>query len=250
MLRSIDEITGYTLHATDGDIGRCHDFLFDDQRWVIRYMVAKTAMWLPGRKVLVSPVFLQQPDWASMLFPVRLTREEIEKCPALEEHAPVSRQYEIDYHQHFAVPFYWIGQDLWGAYPDAAGVVHPVTTPQSSEVEEDPVTENHLRSTNEVNGYHIDAIDGAIGHIDDFLVDDRNWALRYLVVDTRNWLPGRKVLISPQWIESIHWDSEEVSVELSTDAIKSSPEFDPSRPIDRLYETELHAYYDRPHYWE
>jgi len=250
MLRSVDEITGYTLHATDGDIGRCHDFLFDDRHWVIRYMVAKTAMWLPGRKVLVSPVFLQQPDWASMQLPVRLTREAIEKSPALEEHAPVSRQYEIDYHQHFALPFYWIGQDLWGAYPDAAGVVHPVTTPQPAAVEEAPETENHLRSTNEVNGYHIDAVDGAIGHIDDFLVDDRTWALRYLVIDTRNWLPGRKVLVSPQWIESIHWETEKVSVELSTDAIKNSPEFDPSRPIDRRYEAELHAYYDRPHYWE
>lgn len=168
---------------------------------------------------------------------------------------PVSRQYEIDYHQYYAMPFYWVGQELWGAYPDPTGVVHPVPSQPVPEVEEIEVEEGHLRSVNEVADYHIaavdgDAVDGDVGHVEDFLVDDITWALRYLVVDTRNWLPDRKVLVSPQWLESVSWVDEKVYVDLETDAIKNSPEFDPSQPVNRQYEIELYDYYSRPHYWK
>ena len=250
MLRVINEIIGYTLLAEDGEIGRCHDFLFDDRSWVVRYMVAKTSKWLPGRKVIISPVFLQQPDWAGGLLPLRLTREQIEQSPSLDEHAPVSRQYEINYHQYYALPFYWVGQELWGAYPDPAGVVHPVSTQPVPELDDIEAEEGHLRSVKEVGGYHIAASDGDVGHVEDFLIDDQTWILRYLVMDTRNWLPGRKVLVSPQWLESIHWVNEKVYIDLSTDAIRNSPEFDPSQPVNRQYETELYDYYGRPRYWK
>ncbi len=248
MLRSINAITTYTIHATDGDIGRCHDFLFDDDSWVVRYLVAKTAKWLPGRNVIVSPVFLEEPDWAGRRVLVRLTRQQIEESPPLEEHAPVSMQYEISYHQYYALPFYWIGQDLWGAYPDPSGVIYPVSDQPAAE--EIVAGEGHLRSTNEVSGYHVSATDGAVGHIDDFLVDDNSWALRYIVVDTRDWLPGRKVLVSPQWLEAVHWIDERVHVDLTGEAIRNSPEFDPAEPVDRRYETALYDYYGRPYYWE
>jgi hypothetical protein len=157
-------------------------------------------------------------------------------------------QYEISYHQYYALPFYWIGQDLWGAYPDPSGVIHPVSDQPAAE--EIVVGEGHLRSTNEVSGYHIAATDGGVGHVQDFLVDDKSWALRYIVVDTRDWLPGRKVLVSPQWLESIHWVDEKVQVELDSEAIRNSPEFDPSVPVDRRYEIALYNYYDRPYYWD
>ena len=250
MLRIINEIVGYTLLAQDGEIGRCHDFLFDDRSWVVRYMVAKTAKWLPGRKVVISPVFLEQPDWVARQFPLRLTREQIEQSPPLDEHAPVSHQYEINYHQYYALPYYWAGQQLWGAYPDPAGVVHPIPTHSTPEVKEVEAKEGHLRSINEVTGYRIAAVDGDIGHVEDFLIDDETWALRYLVVDTRNWLPGRKVLVSPLWLESIRWADKKVYVDLDTESIKNSPEFDPTRPVNRTYETMLYDYYGRPNYWK
>jgi hypothetical protein len=250
MLRSVNEIADYTIHASDGDIGHCEDFLFDDRTWVIRYIAAKTAKWLPGRKVIISPVFLDEPDWINGKFMVRLTREQIEQSPTLEEHAPVSRQYEINYYQYYSLPFYWIGQELWGAYPDPAGVLHPVPDEPVQEVEEIEAEEDHLRSTEEVTGYQLAAVDGEIGHVEDFLVDDITWALRYLIVDTGHWLPGRKVLVSPQWLESIHWVDEKVHVKLDTDAIRNSPEFDQSQPVDRQYEIELHDYYGRPYYWQ
>jgi hypothetical protein len=252
MLRSVKEIDDYTLLATDGEIGRCQDFLFDDRSWVVRYMVAKTAKWLPGRKVIVSPVFLDQPDWDERRFPVRLTKQQIEEGPSLDEHAPVSRQYEISYHEYYAMPFYWVGNDLWGAYPDPSGVVHPVAgeAEPAGAPEQPPPEEDYLRSTDEVRGYHIATSDGELGHVEDFLIDDLSWALRYVVVDTRNWLPGRKVLIAPAWIESVNWFDEKIHTPLDSESIRNSPPFDPSQPVDRRYESVLYDYYGRPHYWE
>lgn len=253
MLRSINDLSSFTIHATDGDIGRCQDFLFDDRSWVVRFLVAKTAKWLPSRKVVISPVFLDQPDWVNSQFRVRLTREQIKQSPPLDEHAPVSRQYEIGYHQYYALPYYWTGPDLWGVYPDPNGVIYPIPEHpnlEEEEEEESETQEDHLRSADEVTGYHIAAVDGEIGHVDDFLVDDITWALRYMVVDTRNWLPGRKVLVSPQWLESIDWVDEKVAVSLDKNAVKNSPEFDPLEAIKRQYEIDLYNHYDLPKYWE
>lgn len=249
MLRPIATLTGYSLHTLDNhDIGECRDFLFDDRSWVVRYMVARTSRWMVGREVLISPVFLDAPDWGGGRFPVRMSREQIENSPPLEEHSPVSRTYEIKYHQYYALPYYWIGSYLWGAYPDPAGVVHPVSEPLPEPPGE--VEEGHLRSTREIEGYRIETLNGEVGHVDDFLVDDQTWALRYLVVDTRNWLPGRKVLVSPRWITAVRWTREAVEVDLDSDALRRSPPFDPSKPVDRAYETALHDHYERPGYWE
>ena len=64
----------------------------------------------------------------------------------------------------------------------------------------------HLRSSAAVTGYHIQATDGDIGHVEDFLLDDRSWTIRFMVVDTTNWWAGEKVLIAPAWIERVDWD--------------------------------------------
>jgi hypothetical protein len=199
MLRSVNALIGYSLHASDGDIGHCDDLLFDDRDWVVRYLVASTARWLVGRKIIIPPVFLEEPDWANRHFPVRLTRQQIEEGPLLDEHAPVSRQYETSYYRYFALPIYWTGDELWEAYPDPQGVLHPVPDhtelceEERQDLEPTGAEEGNLRSCHEVHGYHIATPDNAIGHVEDFLLDDESWTLRYLVVDTRNWLPGRKV---------------------------------------------------------
>ncbi len=249
MLGKVNDITGYVLDTKDGEFGQCHDFLFDDRNWTIRYAVVKTAKWLPGQKVLISPVFLGSPDWVNQSIPVNLTRRQIEESPTLEEHAPVSLQYEIDNHEYYALPFYWVNQNMWQARPDSAGVIHPVVEPELPDVDEIEAQEGHLRSTEEVKGYRIIAGDGPVGHVDDFVIDDINWVLRYLVVDTRNWLPGRKVLVSPDWIESVHWVDKDVHLNIDSEVLKNSPEFDLSQPISRNYEIKLYDFYGHPYYW-
>lgn len=251
MLRSVKEITGYRLEALDGKIGRCKDFLFDDRRWTIRYMVADTGRWLPGRKVLIPPTALDEPEWKSHSFPVLLEKQKIEEAPALDEHAPVSRQYEEQYHAHFGWPYYWAGVYAGspGAFaPPVYENVHDTLT-DKEELDEEALDEPRLRSAEEVAGYHIHATDGEIGHVEDFIVDDNSWIISYMVVDTRNWLPGRKVLVAPGWIDRVDWAENMVYVDLSRENVKNSPEYNPSEPVNREYEEQLYNYYGQPIYW-
>ncbi|MDX1646969.1 MAG: PRC-barrel domain-containing protein [Longimicrobiales bacterium] len=251
MLRSMEELNGYVLAATDGEIGRCEDFLFDDGTWAVRYMLANTGKWLPGRKVLISPISLGEPDWESRRFPVALTREQVETSPTIEEHEPVSRQYEAELFSHLGYLPYWGDAGVWGPssvpghlrtdeLEDQAGVTVAI------EPEGDP----HLRSLDEVAGYRIDAEDDEVGHVEDFIVDDEDWIIRYMVVDTRNWLPGGKVIVPPGWVEGFDWQKKTASVSLTRQQIEDSPPFEAGAPVNRAYETRLYDYYGRPVYWD
>lgn len=251
MLRSISEILGYKLQATDGDIGRCKDFLFDDRQWTVRYVVAETGGWLSGRKTLISPISLDHPDWNSRRLITKLDRKSIENAPELDEHAPVSRQYEQKYHAHYGWPHYWRGTGIWAAdaYPqplyDDVGQSQLAVEEAEEEIEGDP----HLRSVNEVIDYKIHANDGEIGRVSDFIMDDETWTMRYMVIDTRKWLVGDRVILSPHWVKEVNWGDRRVEVDMTREEIKNSPEFKPSEPVNREYEVRLYDYYGRPRYW-
>ena len=248
MLRSIKSINVYILNAQDGHIGRCKDFLFDDEFWTIRYMVADTGKWLPGRLVLISPISLGEPDWEQRLFSVRLTKDQIKDSPGIEEKMPVSVQNEIELFRYYGWSYYWVGTHAWGsaAYPTR---LYDKNISNEKKSEKSNSRKDHLRSTNEVQTYHIQATDDEIGHVEDFIVDDCTWTIRYVVVDTRNWLPGKKVLVSPDWVHLIDWDNRKVHIDLTRTKIKDCPEYDPSMPINREYEEKLHDFYGRLGYW-
>jgi hypothetical protein len=244
MLRSVKSLRGYQILAQDGEIGKIHELLFDDQVWVIRYFVVDTGNWLPGRKVILPPHAFGQPDWVEGQIPVNLTRKQVEEAPPIDADEPVSRQHETALHQYFEWRPYWLG----GAALESTvkeEKEQPGRDPEAGVETGDPT----LRSTREVIGYHIEATDGPIGHVDDFIVDDVDWQLRYMVVDTKNWLPGRKVLVALSWIDIINWAQRLVNVDLTRDRIERSPEFDPAEPVNRRYEEVLYDYYGRPRYW-
>jgi sporulation protein YlmC with PRC-barrel domain len=251
MHRSAKELKGYAIGATDGEIGSVEDFYFDDQRWTVRYLVVDTGKWLPGRKVVISPISLGVVDWEGKKLQVKLSREQVENSPDVQTHKPVSRQYEIELSQYYGYPYYWTGPDVWG--PAAFPVGVPIEGVPEREAREGgvvPEEDLHLHSVNEVLDYYIEATDGDVGHVDDFILDDASWEIRYLVVDTRNWLPGKKVLIAPGWIHRVNWRDSRVYVNLGRETIKNSPEYDGSLPVARDYETQLHQHYDQPRYWE
>lgn len=260
MLRAITQPEGYKLTALDGVIGHCRDFLFEDVQWTVRYMVADTGGWLSRRKVLISPVFLDNPEWETRRFPVRLTRRQIEDCPSLDADAPVSRRYERAYHEFFSMPFYWMGTGLWGNDPFPGTVMPPEVQASAqhsveprpdepgleAEVPQEYLDAVHLRSLREVTGYRVSAKDGDAGRIVDFVVDDRSWAMRYAVVD-RSRLPfSRKVLIAVDWIDQVSWVDREVRVDLGSEQIAGAPEFDPRVPVNEELEVVLYDYYGRP----
>ena len=248
MLRKTkDDILGFTLGAIDGEIGRAKDLYFDDQSWTVRYLVADTCKWLTLRQVLISPFAVQGFRDADKVVPLNLTRAQIKGSPSIDEDAPLSRQFELEYYGYYGWPLYWQGPGLWG--PSALPVPGLGTvTPAAERLEHHGDT--HLRSVSEVKGYHFEALDGEIGHVEDFILDDQDWVIRYLVADTRNWWPGKKVLLPPAWATNVDWARSSVHVNLAREVIKGAPEYDPSVPISRGYEASLFDYYSRQPYWE
>ncbi len=262
MLFKLSDLRGLSVRADDGAVGSIDDTYFDDATWDIRYAVADTGTWLSGRKVLLAPSVLGTPDFARGELPAALRRDQVAESPHVDTNRPVSRQQESRLHEYYGWAPYWAGPIAPAIPPlaTAPGYAYAPTTAKgrgatdrtAEEVEAraresaDP----HLRSAREVIGYYISAKDGNIGHVEDFLGDADRWAIRYMIVDTRNWLPGKKVLVSPQWIESVSWTDKQVRVDLGQDQIRNSPEYDPARAIDRTYEGRLFNYYGRVPYWE
>ncbi len=245
MLRSVDSLIGYKLLATDGDLGKVKDLYFDDQAWAVRYIIADTGGWLAGRRVLISPVDVGEPDWSANVLPVGMSKKQVEESPPASEEQPVSRQYEEELSAYYGWPLYWTPSPA--GVPAQAGV--PAMERAVEKAGEKEQNDPHLRSAREVTGYYIEALDGEVGHVKDLIVETGPWMLRYLVADTRNWLPGRKVLIARNWIDSISWKGKKVTVDLTQEEIKGSPEYDPAQPVNRQYETRLYDYYGRPAYW-
>jgi sporulation protein YlmC with PRC-barrel domain len=255
MLKPASGFKGLTIAATDGDIGSVNDLYFDDLSWTIRYLVVDTGTWLPGRQVLISPLSVRQVDDKIL---VDLTRNQVQNSPPVEADKPVNRQQEEAIARYYDQRYYWEGPYRWGllAYPGMPPVpTAPIPADAMGEEmaareRETPSGDPTLRSSRDVTGYYIAALDGEIGHVDDFLVEDRAWAIRYLLVATRNWWPGKKVLISPEWIKTVSWADSQVQVDLRRDEIKAAPEYDPSRPFDREYESRLIEHHNRRKYWE
>ncbi len=263
MLRSITDLHGVVVQGTDGSIGRIKDLYFDDQEWTIRFLEVETGAWLEGRKVLISPVATGEPDWDRRRLPVSVTREQVRKSPDVDSQKPVSRQHEIEQYAYYGYPYYWGGSGIWGDGMRPRMMLAAYGGSQSPEVArqeskfvqaqadahrrrgDDP----HLRSCRAMARYHIHASDGEIGHVEGMLVDDETWTLRYFVVNTSDWWLGHQVLVAPSWISDISWLEATVSVDLSREAVKHAPAYDPEALPDREQEKRMHEHYARPGYW-
>ncbi len=245
MLNQAKTLKGYKLDSLDGEIGKIKEFYFDDHYWTIRYLVADTGNWLTERQVLISPYALSTVNKDARNIAINLTKKQIEGSPSLDSDKPVSRQFEESYYGYYSWPMYWAGPYMWGSYPY---IPHndekPPQTPKGEKMW-DP----HLRSTRAVTGCNIQAVDGEIGHVDDFIIDDETWAIRYRIINTQNWWQGKIVLVSPRWIDRISWGESKVFVNLSRATIKQSPEYTEGSPLSREYEAELHRHYNRQGYW-
>ena len=246
MLRSAMSLKGFAIGAKDGDLGEAKDFIFDDKAWTVRYIVADTQRWLPGRKVLISPIIVDQADWQGKRLPVLLTKEQVKNSPDIRMDHRLSALDEIRYYDYYGLPYYWVGDQVWGSMNAPSDLMREGVDREVALTHE--INESHLRSMKEVSGYAIQAVDGEIGHVDDFIIDDEPWVIRYMVVDTRNFWPGKRIIVAPPWISSVDWQNSNVVVNLSRQAIKTGPPFEPDN-LDRAYETQLHTHYRQKRYW-
>lgn len=229
MLRSIKQLYGNKLGASDGEIGHVKDFYFDDQNWAIRYLVADTGSWLAGRQVLISPHSLGRLVQVEKVLRVNLARKQIEQSPSIESHKPVSRQYEEEYYRYYGWPYYWRGDALWGmsGFPILELPAKPLSINSSSTIgpQQEPA-DPHLRSTQAMNGYHIRAGDETIGHVCNFMMDSQSWAIRQLVIKTGHRLSGKEALIETKNVDRISYDESTVFIHLSRESVEQSSEHD------------------------
>ncbi|HSH02149.1 MAG TPA: PRC-barrel domain-containing protein [Anaerolineae bacterium] len=274
MISRFSDLKGYVLQGIDGKVGQLVDLYFDDQTWQVRYLVVNTGNWLSGRRVLVNPGSMEAPQFGYDRIPVSLTQAEVKDSPPIDLDKPVSRQQEIDLFKHYNWLPYW-GAPRMHASPKPPMMLATATEAKVTEttkiannssngqsdvptatitktdedvavqVEDREDFDPNLRSVSEVTGYRICAPDDEIGHVEDFIIDMETWAIRYVIVDTRNWLPGKKVLLALDWINYIDWAERCLNVDLNSTQIANSPEYDIHLPISKAYVNALHEHYGR-----
>ncbi len=238
--------------AKDGDIGDVTDLYFDDMYWRVRYLVVNTGgALLPGKVVLVSPHSIANAVPSEGAVVLDLTMEQVKESPAVDTEKPLSRRLEEDLSRQYGWPMYWL--------PGTSGSfisIPPRRKVDGSDVETETAApfaepgDPNLRSMNEVEGYHIQATDGEIGHVEDFLADNEEWDVHYMIVNTHNWLPGKSVVVSRMWIKEISWSDRSVVVDVEREKVRTSPEYHRESPFDREFEEKLFKHHERPGYWE
>jgi len=239
MLLQLQTLSGYKIKAADGEIGKIKTVYFDDKTWVVRYLVVDTGNWLSENLVLLHPSCLAKPNRDTKVLPVSITQRKIQESPEISHDQPVSKQKLADLHTYYEWPLFWAG-----------GLMAFAESPAVKRLENDNTTavedgDPHLRSAQEVMRYGVRATDGDLGSVYDFVIDTQNWNIRYIVVDTGNWLPGKKVLVSPHWINNVIWEDAVVCTTLGKDGVKNSPEYDPRFPLAPDYEEKLYQHYGR-----
>ncbi len=256
MLRRIEHLYGYTVRATDGDIGKVRDAYFDDKRWVVRYLKVDTSLWQRGPRILISPAALVSPDWENKVLLLSLTREQIASSPQIDTERPITREEQAKLHEHYGWSAYWQKESSTsgpGVIPFSGRLVdsHQVQEAVAPITADEQLSQGEakLLSVGEVTGYNVFAQDSQVGILQGFLADDADWAIRYLVVDTKDWLSSGQILISTQWVTQIGWPGPRVHVDVGQESVRASPEYDENVVINREYETALYKNYDRLGYW-
>jgi uncharacterized protein YrrD len=253
MLQAISGLKGFAIEATDGKMGAVVDFLFDDASWKVRWLVVDCGSWLKGRKVLIHPSAVSYVVLEDEKFDVELTKAQVEGSPELLEHQPVSRQMESRLYDYYGWNPIW--DEAADLVPISGAMASPLSAPpllgaqRRDEPPQDVAAtgdDDHLQSIVEVTGYHIHAIDGEIGHVENLLFDDEDWSLHYFVVDTSNWWFGKHVLISPHAVKAIEWSDRQVKLDVSRQQVEASPPWDPLVAFDEIYAKRLHEHYGWP----
>jgi uncharacterized protein YrrD len=235
MLRSLITLLNYTVHEQDGDMGHVHDFFFDDATWTMRYLVVETGGWLNRRRVLIATVALGHPDWNRQQFPVNLTRDQVRKSPDVDTEKPVYRQHEIAMNAYYGWPHYWTLEPI---------LVAPALVPKPKDVA--PSGDPHLRSVREVSDYRAVNQGQDLGQVVDFIVEEKNWTIRHLVIKTGKDLKHKQVLLPVERVQSLNWPHKEVIGSIDRDFLAGAPAFDPSQPVNREHEVVVYDYYGRP----
>lgn len=245
MLRSAKEIHNYRITAEDGEIGRSITFYFDDRKWIVQYFIADTGAWLKEHRIIVSPSLLLEPNWPQQEFPVKITREWISSSQEIEEGDPVSLQKKREMGGYDGKPSYLLTEDIYETVREKLGVENTDKKRPRKKVADSP----HLISTDGITGYSIKATDGEIGTIEDFIIDDEKWVIRFLVINTgdgRKKTEGKRILLSPEWIIRFDPEKQLAPINLPKRRVIDSPEYNPDQAVNMELENRIYEYYGNP----
>ncbi len=246
-------IVGYSIKAEDGELGTVSDFLVDDRSWRLRWLVVETGSWLSERQVLIHPSAIGKVDHEREALTLQLTRKQVKDSPSVTTDQPVSRQKEILLYDYYGWdPLWGLGlydMDMLGGYIGPPRYFGPQDIEKAMDMaERNKDDDPHLRSFAILKSYHVHATDGSIGHVENILIDDSSWDIRYLIIDTSNWWAGKHVLISPYAVDDISWSNHQISLNVSRAKVKTSLPWDPMKLITELEERGLHTHYGWPGY--
>jgi len=242
MRRSLRGMLGADVSTLDGALGRLLDVYYDDRLWTVRYL-AVGEIGEDGAARLVSPLAVERVGGDPERITLALDLERMLAAPDLTLEQPVSLQAEKAYFDFFGWPYYWEGPYAWGAWGVPTAPMPPFSTlpaagydaftgevaaPESDEATppEGSEASHHLRSADETIGYHVQALDGEIGHTDDFLADERSWHITTVVVNTRNWWFGKKVELPVREVTHVDWGSQLMFVDVTRDQVREAHEAD------------------------
>lgn len=243
-LHRLHDLTRQDLTSRDGGTSTVVSVYFDDQDWVVRYFIVRLGGSVPGREVLVPPSATRRlPHQPDSLF-LTLTRSELENAPPADSQLPASRHYELQIRSQNGDRTSRPGQDStrpwdfvcfgWPPHLPQGRLFDPTIDTRRQAPPNHPIAkakQPHLHSSRTVTGYHIHARDGEIGHVEDFILEEPDWTVRYLAVNTRNWLPGKHVLIPPARVIDLNWALRLVIVDLDRETILNAPSYDNHKPI-------------------
>ncbi len=252
MLISTTRIENSKVHAQDGTIGKVETFLFDQEQWVLRYIVAKHGFLFLGGRKLLSPVSVTgtigESDGAIR---VGLTREQVKNAPPADLARPISRRKEEQFHRYYQIPVYWGGAGLWGTAmtPLEAGTVSYEPAP-TDEPEAADTDEYHLRSTEEIEGYRVEAKEERIGTVSGCLIEDTTWAVRYLSVKMEEGQGDGRLFISPHWVDEISWIERKLRLDMPASRLREMPTVGVRGTLEREDEEKLHEFFGQPRYWK
>jgi hypothetical protein len=250
MLWRLSDLKLFSIRAQDGPIGRVSELLVSDETWTVRYLVVDTAEGVLAERVLLSPLAFDTPNGPAKVLPVRLTKNQVRNAPAASREEPVSRHRERELHDYYGWPYYWIGGPIWGPFLTPGELSRAqferAPLPEAEEAKlrkTEPPSDPHLRSTNEVEGYRFEAVDGELGHVQDFVLDDGDWRIKYFEITTRTWWPGKKVLLPAEHVREVRWDDRRVHADVRRETVKKAPRYEESEPISPQLEKELAQHY-------
>jgi uncharacterized protein YrrD len=225
MLHLARKIRGAPVLASDGEIGAVEDFFFEETGWTIRYLYVDTGRWLSGKRVLLSPMSVTLP-WNRAGVHVSLTREQVRNGPEVHSHT-LSRASEAELLRYYGYPIYWGAGGVWGAFENPGALVaQPVAPPPAPTGPGVDIDAQHLRSTTQSTGYHLRARDGEVGHVDDFVIGEESWRIRYLLVDTSNWVGGRSVVVLTDTVTRVDKEEGVLHLDATCDQIRNSGTFE------------------------